>query len=131
MLPLDWMMAVLNDPTASAERRDQMAIAAAPYFHAKIVTAGRGPEPLLDGGAPLVGRLVVQIDGEARGTAEAKAGPSASPAGAMSPPDVAEVVITPPLGEGVVVDDGAVHLLTDEADGVVDADGVAKAHPEP
>lgn len=35
MDPLDYMLAVLNDPNADATRRDRMAIAAAPYVHAR------------------------------------------------------------------------------------------------
>jgi len=36
MLPLDYMLAVIRDPNASASRRDRMATAAAPYCHARI-----------------------------------------------------------------------------------------------
>lgn len=32
--PLEYMISVINDPTASAERRDKMAIEAAKYCHA-------------------------------------------------------------------------------------------------
>jgi hypothetical protein len=31
--PLDYLLAVMNDPTAEPERRDRMAIAAAPFVH--------------------------------------------------------------------------------------------------
>ncbi len=31
--PLDYMLAVMNDATADDDRRDKMAIAAAPYVH--------------------------------------------------------------------------------------------------
>ena len=34
--PLEYMLAVLADPTADEDRRDRMAIAAAPYVHAKL-----------------------------------------------------------------------------------------------
>jgi hypothetical protein len=36
MTPLDWMLGVVNDETASKERRDKMAAAAAPFVHARI-----------------------------------------------------------------------------------------------
>jgi hypothetical protein len=35
-LPLDYMMQVLNDPTQPIERRDRMAVHAAPYQHARL-----------------------------------------------------------------------------------------------
>ena len=35
--PLDYMIAVMNDATVDANRRDRMAIAAAPYCHARLV----------------------------------------------------------------------------------------------
>ena len=31
--PLDYMLSVMNDPTATQQRRDRMAIASAPYCH--------------------------------------------------------------------------------------------------
>jgi hypothetical protein len=34
--PLNYMLRVLNDPTAELQRRDDMAKAAAPYQHAKF-----------------------------------------------------------------------------------------------
>ena len=37
--PLDYMLKVMNDPTAEKERRDRMAIASAPFIHAR---AGEG-----------------------------------------------------------------------------------------
>jgi hypothetical protein len=33
MMPLDYMLAVMRDPTASEQRRDRMCIAAAQYCH--------------------------------------------------------------------------------------------------
>ena len=39
--PLAHMLAVLNDPTAAANRRDKMAIAAAPYVHGRIAEKGK------------------------------------------------------------------------------------------
>ena len=37
-LPLDYMLRVMRDTTASATRRDEMARAAAPYLHAKALS---------------------------------------------------------------------------------------------
>jgi len=34
--PLDYMLAVIRDPTAAQTRRDRMAIAAAPYCHPRV-----------------------------------------------------------------------------------------------
>lgn len=34
--PLEYMLAVMNDPTASLSRRARMAIVLAPYFHRKV-----------------------------------------------------------------------------------------------
>lgn len=39
--PLEYMLAVMNDPTADANRRDRMAIAAAPFVHGKIAEGGK------------------------------------------------------------------------------------------
>jgi hypothetical protein len=36
-LPLDYMLAVMNDPEASSGRRDLMAIRAAPYCHRRLI----------------------------------------------------------------------------------------------
>jgi hypothetical protein len=58
-LPLHYMLKVLNDPTQDQMRRDQMAVAAAPYCHAKLHTqaiiseatvtyVARLPAPVLD-----------------------------------------------------------------------------------
>jgi hypothetical protein len=35
-LPLDYMLSVMRDAKADAKRRDAMAVAAAPYLHAKM-----------------------------------------------------------------------------------------------
>jgi len=37
LLPLDYMLAVIRDPNATQLRRDKMAIAAAPYCHARLM----------------------------------------------------------------------------------------------
>lgn len=39
--PLQHMLAVINDPDAPASRRDKMAVAAAPYCHARKADAGK------------------------------------------------------------------------------------------
>jgi phage terminase small subunit len=44
--PLDYMLHVLNDPSAGAERRDKMAIAAAPYTHVRPSSAKPGKKEL-------------------------------------------------------------------------------------
>jgi hypothetical protein len=36
-LPLDYMLAVMRDPRASPTRRDEMAKAAAPYLHSRLL----------------------------------------------------------------------------------------------
>jgi hypothetical protein len=41
MLPLDYMLAVIRDPTATQLRRDKMAIAAAPYCHPRLIEPKR------------------------------------------------------------------------------------------
>ena len=35
-MPIDYMLSVMRDPTADDKRRDAMAMAAAPYLHAKL-----------------------------------------------------------------------------------------------
>ena len=42
MSPLDYMLSVMNDPDADDTRRDRMAIAAAPYVHARAADAKPG-----------------------------------------------------------------------------------------
>ena len=36
-LPLDYMLKILNDPAQPQARRDRMAVAAAPYLHARLM----------------------------------------------------------------------------------------------
>jgi hypothetical protein len=36
LTPLEYMLAVLRDPNAATERRDEMAKAAAPYIHPRL-----------------------------------------------------------------------------------------------
>lgn len=38
--PLDYMLLVINDKTATQDRRDRLAIAAAPFVHGKVAEAG-------------------------------------------------------------------------------------------
>lgn len=40
--PLEYMLAVMNDAEGDPDRRDKMAIAAAPYVHVKADTAAVG-----------------------------------------------------------------------------------------
>jgi phage terminase small subunit len=35
LTPLEYMLRVMNDPTESKERRDRLAVAAAPFVHAR------------------------------------------------------------------------------------------------
>ncbi len=48
MSPLDYLLAVLNDPEADPVRRDRAAIAAAPYVHAKPVPSSWKAQRELD-----------------------------------------------------------------------------------
>ena len=44
--PLTYMLAVMRDSTASAQRRDRMALAAAPFMHRRLSpTIPEGDEP--------------------------------------------------------------------------------------
>ena len=52
--PLDYMLAVMNDQTADKERRDRMAIAAAPFRHARIAE-GKGKKQEKDDKAKTAG----------------------------------------------------------------------------
>jgi len=40
--PLAYMLDVMNDPSVPEDRRDRMAMAAAPYCHPKLTDSGRG-----------------------------------------------------------------------------------------
>ena len=42
MTPLEYRLSVMNDRSTDADRRDKMAIAAAPYVHAKADTEVKG-----------------------------------------------------------------------------------------
>jgi hypothetical protein len=39
MRPLDYLLMVINDPTADSDRKDRLAIAAAPYCHPRLTDA--------------------------------------------------------------------------------------------
>ena len=39
--PLDYALAVINDPEVPADRRDRMAIAAMPFLHGKVAEQGK------------------------------------------------------------------------------------------
>jgi hypothetical protein len=42
MLPLDYLLSVIRDETADKDRRDRMAIAAAPYCHPRLIPVKPG-----------------------------------------------------------------------------------------
>ena len=44
--PLAYMLRVMNDPGAEPERRDRMAIAAAPFMHPRVTEAAKGKKEL-------------------------------------------------------------------------------------
>jgi hypothetical protein len=44
--PLSYMLRVMNDPTAEPERRDRLAIAAAPFVHPRANEAKKGKKEL-------------------------------------------------------------------------------------
>ena len=37
MKPLDYLLMVINDPNADSDRKDRLAIAAAPYCHPRLI----------------------------------------------------------------------------------------------
>ena len=39
--PLDYMLRLMRDPNVEESRRDRLAVAAAPYVHAKVGEAGK------------------------------------------------------------------------------------------
>lgn len=47
VLPLDYMLRVLNDPETDQDRRDKMAQLAVPYFHAKAEAKGTKKDGLM------------------------------------------------------------------------------------
>lgn len=61
--PLEYMLAVMNDPKASAARRDRMAIAAAPFQHARMADAVRGKKEQADDRAKEVSSATLDLWG--------------------------------------------------------------------
>ena len=41
MKPLDYLLMVINDPNADSDRKDRLAIAAAPYCHPRLIQSER------------------------------------------------------------------------------------------
>jgi hypothetical protein len=65
IIPLDYMLAVMRDETAPDERRDAMAIAAAPYCHPRLSAIEHGGK----GAGPIQGEIrIVLVDPKARKT---------------------------------------------------------------
>ena len=54
--PLDYMLAVMNDTTTDPARRDRMAIAAAPYLHARLGDMSLGKKQQAKVDAELAGK---------------------------------------------------------------------------
>jgi hypothetical protein len=55
MLPLDYMLAVIRDETATQTRRDRMAVAAAPYCHARMADTIKGKKDQQSEAAAMAG----------------------------------------------------------------------------
>src|SRR5262249_57686875 len=100
LTPLEYMLAVLRDDAADPNRRDRMAVAAAPYIHARLAAiqtkvetvgqieakitfeeqrrqAGEGNKGALSGGA----RGVEHVAGEGRENEQRGDGPGGKTAG--------------------------------------------------
>jgi hypothetical protein len=46
LTPLEYMLGVVRDPTVEPERRDWMAVAAAPFIHARLsAVEAKGRQP--------------------------------------------------------------------------------------
>ncbi|WP_260854985.1 hypothetical protein [Mesorhizobium amorphae] len=86
--PLEYMLRVMRDSRANGERRDKMAIAAAPYVHPKLANmqhTGRG-------GGPIQSVDLTKLSGDELAQLEAIFGPLAGAAGDDAEDD--------PTGEG-------------------------------
>jgi hypothetical protein len=59
LMPLDYMLKVMRDPSADPERRDEMAKGAAPYLHAK-----RAPEDKAGNTVPPMIYTIPDLEGE-------------------------------------------------------------------
>jgi hypothetical protein len=53
--PLEYMLHVVNDPKADVDRRDRMAIAAAPFVHEKVTDVAIGKKQKLAAAAVTAG----------------------------------------------------------------------------
>jgi hypothetical protein len=53
-IPLDYMLRIMRDPNADDRRRDEMAIAAAPYVHPRLAAVTHAGE---DGGHVRIERI--------------------------------------------------------------------------
>lgn len=62
LLPLDYMLNVLRDEEESAERRDDMAKAAAPYVHARLANVNAKHDV-----TDALADLLKAVDGRTRG----------------------------------------------------------------
>jgi len=60
--PLQYMLAIMKDPTVPIERRDEMAKAAAPYCHPKLQASA-----VVAGGTDELADLLQEINGTSRG----------------------------------------------------------------
>lgn len=58
LLPLEYMLRVMRDKGASADRRDAMARAAAPYVHSQR----KAIEHTGEGGGPIKSRVIISLD---------------------------------------------------------------------
>jgi hypothetical protein len=45
MMPLQYMLSIMRDPTVDDDRRDEMAKAAAPYLHPKLAAVEHRVDP--------------------------------------------------------------------------------------
>ena len=59
MTPLEWMLSVLHDKKADKSRRDDMAKAAAPYVHPRLLAT----EHTGSGGGPVQHKISVEFVG--------------------------------------------------------------------
>jgi hypothetical protein len=63
ILPLDYMLSVMRDPAADHKRRDAMAMAAAPYLHARLSTIDAKLEPAAAGPLPQIVQVEFVVPG--------------------------------------------------------------------
>jgi hypothetical protein len=60
ILPLDYMLSVMRDPDADHKSRDAMAMAAAPYLHARLSTIDAKLSPVV--AEPLPERRSITVE---------------------------------------------------------------------